>query len=264
MRAFGLLVLAVLLGFGTVVWSEEPATGAKELFYDPLGGSVTSALPPGAPAPPPGPAPPAPTAKPSAPKPKRPAPAAPAGRRKIATVPNPASQKLLGLSYWIELVDPHGGPGQQVTDQRVFKSGERIRVHFSSNADGQIALLQMGASGGARLLFPDPAQGLANSLITAGQNRVLPSEEHTLRFDEKAGTERLLVVFARQEDVKTLPISPTMGVKAMEEVLQTAKELRDSKDLIVETETQSAPEVGTYGVNLSGKPVILEIALKHE
>jgi hypothetical protein len=169
------------------------------------------------------------------------------------------------LSYWIELVDPQGGPGQQVTDQRVFKSGERIKIHFSSNADGQIALLQMGASGGASLLFPDTAKGLTESRITAGQDRVLPGGSHTLRFDERAGTERLLVVFARrQEDVDALPIGPTMDPKAAQAVLQTAENLRGSKDLIVETETQSVSEVGTYGVTLSGKPVILEIALKHE
>ena len=271
MRALRLLVLAVLLCTGNVAGSEDPANGAKELFYDPLGGRVTSALPPGAPTPAPPPGPPAPAApstkappaQPSAPRPKRPA--APAGRRKIVKVSNPASQKLLGLSYWIELVDPQGGTGQQVTDQRVFKSGERIKIHFSSNADGQIALLQMGASGGASLLFPDTAKGLTDSRITAGQDRVLPGGSHTLRFDEKAGTERLLVVFARrQEDVDALPIGPTMDPKAAQAVLQTAENLRGSKDLIVETETQSVSEVGTYGVNLSGKPVILEIALKHE
>jgi hypothetical protein len=271
MRAISLLLLSVLLCPVNMAGLEGSGTGAKELFYDPLGERVTSALPQGKPGTPPAPAtPPAKTppvksssAKPSGSKSRRPA--AQPVRRKVVPVSSPGSQKLLGLSYWIELVDPHGGPGQQVTDQRAFKSGERIRIHFRSNADGQIALLQMGASGDASLLFPNAAKGLPDSAITAGQDRILPSGSSWLRFDEKPGTERLLVVFARrQEDVDALPISPTMDPKATRTVLQTAESLRGSKDLLVETETQSASEVGTYGVTLSGKPVILEIMLKHE
>ena len=252
MRILSLVIAAVLLWGAAAQASDEPVTGAKELFYDPAGGGISAGPP-------------------AKSLPKHPgghtsaAPVRSPGRRSIQRTASPGGQKTLGLSYWIELADPKGGPGTQVTDRRTFHSGEGIRLHFRSNTDGQIALLQLGSSGDASLLFPDPEHGLGDADLAADQDRVLPSDSHWFRFDDHPGTERLLVLFARhREDLETLSVRPIMDSKTTQAVLKIAGGLRGSKDLIVETETQSASEVGTYGVTLSGKPVILEIMLKHE
>ena len=41
-------------------------------------------------------------------------------------------------------------------ENRVFKSGERIRFAFKTNKEGYIYLLLIGSSGRGRSLFPDP------------------------------------------------------------------------------------------------------------
>jgi hypothetical protein len=152
-----------------------------------------------------------------------------------------------------------------VTSQRIFRSGERIRLHFRSNAEGQIALLQLGSSGSSSFLFPDAEKGLMDTSLSADQDRVLPDTNTWFAFDNRPGTERLLAVFAKSKaDVDSLSVGPAMDSKATEAVLQTAEKQRGSKDLIIETETRKAAEIGTYGVTRSGKPVILEIELKHE
>lgn len=256
MRASGLITAAMLLWGATAQASDEPVKGAKELFYDPVGGSIS-------------------TGAPAKSQPVRPSghtsvtpvrsPASASGRRSIQKAASQGNQKALGLSYWIELADPKGGLGTQVTDHRIFHSGEGIRLHFRSNADGRIALLQLGSSGDASLLFPDPEHGLDDADLAADQDRILPSDSRWFRFDNHPGTERLLVLFARhREDLAPLSLRPVMDSKTTQAVLKMAGGLRGSKDLVVETETQSVSEVGTYGVTLSGKPVILEITLRHE
>ncbi len=249
-------VLAMMVCLLGDLASGQSIPGAKELFYDPASGDLSSGSPTAL-----QPKPYVGRSPVLAPKPK----ADSTGRRAVQKVSNPGVKKILGLSYWIELADPKGGLGTQVTDHRIFRSGERIRLHFLSNADGQIALLQLGSSGGSNLLFPDPEHGLSDAAMTADRDRILPGEAHWFRFDERPGTERLLVLFARsREDLEPLSIRPAMDSKMTQAVLKTADGLRGSKDLIIETETKTASEVGTYGVTLSGKPVILEISLKHE
>jgi hypothetical protein len=256
MRILSLVTASLLLWGATARASDEPVTGAKELFYDPAGGSISAG--------PPAKSQPKRSSGHASVAPVRSSANSP-GRRSVQRAASPGCQKVLGLSYWIELADPKGGLETQVTDRRTFRSGEGIRLHFRSNADGRIALLQLGSSGDASLLFPDPEHGLGDADLAADQDRVLPSESRWFRFDDHPGTERLLVLFARdREDLETLSLRPVMDSKTTQAVLKMAGGLRGSKDLIIETETQSASEVGTYGVTLSGKPVILEITLKHE
>jgi hypothetical protein len=46
-------------------------------------------------------------------------------------------------------------------------------------------------------------------------------------------------------------------------LLRFANRAGGSKDLFVETETQQTSELGTCAVNEAGKPVVLQIHLKH-
>jgi hypothetical protein len=182
------------------------------------------------------------------------------GRRPVGRL-NPTN--TLGLSYWIELDAGHGTT-TQVTAARVFHSGERIRLHFRSNTEGYVMLVQVGASGTAGELFPNPEKGLFDSHLAAGQDRVLPQESSWFRFDNQAGTERLLAFFARKaEELEAFPVRPRMDSSAAQTMVASTEVARGSKDLFIETETEKASEVGTYAVNTRGKPIVLEILLKH-
>lgn len=230
---------------------EAPGPDAKELFYNPEGGTIS-------------------TGASAASEPSSTGGCSPGGqtvpeRRPVRRRSDPVGRRALGLSYWVELVDREGGAGRQVTAQRVFHSGEGIRLHFRSNSDGQIALLQLGSSGGAGLLFPDSELGLSDAALNADQDRVLPGEGTSFEFDDRTGMERLVVLFARSKDeMESLPLRRRMDSEMTRVVLESAETLRGSRDLFIATETKTASEVGTYGVTLSGKPVILEIRLKHE
>jgi len=175
-----------------------------------------------------------------------------------------ASQTALGLSYWIELASSDTGPGTQVTERHVFRSGDRIRIHFRSNANGHIALIQLGASGTSQFLFPDPESNPADGSLTADQDKILPNDSAWFRFDQKPGTERLIVLFSRErQELDSLPHRSNMNEEETKGLVQSVRHVQGSKDLFIETETKTAGEVGTYGVNVAGKPVVLEIVLEH-
>lgn len=254
------LKIAVVLA--ALVWpaaaiGQEPIPGAKELFYDPVSASATR-VSPGSTEKPPATKPPAKSTQPVRSRETRRSPNLP------PTPETRASQKVLGLSYWVELQGASGAADTQVTGQRVFHSGERIRLHFLSNADGNIALIQLGSSGTSQVLFPDPGRGLTDSRLVAGEDKVLPDDASWFRFDQKPGTERLIVLFARgREDLDRFPLRPSLDSKQTEDLIQNTRHVQGSKDLFVETETKKAGEVGTYGVNVSGQPVVLEIVLEH-
>jgi len=56
-------------------------------------------------------------------------------------------------SFWIELTGRDGSK-QRVTTDRVFRSGERIKLFFTANRAGYLYLLNIGSSGRSRMLYP--------------------------------------------------------------------------------------------------------------
>lgn len=179
---------------------------------------------------------------------------------------SPAASSLSGLRFSIELIEPGQARGRMVTPLWEFRSEDRIRLHFRSNVDGYITLMQLGASGIETQLFPDPAQGLVDSTLEAGESRVLPSPDHWFRFDDEVGTEWLVVLFARsREELERAPSDtrPPRFVPRVEGMLASTNPIPGSKDLVLETETEIPGEIGTYGVNLRGAPIEMLIPLKH-
>jgi hypothetical protein len=172
---------------------------------------------------------------------------------------------VLGLSYWIELVTSAGKRGVYVTDERAFRSGERIRLHFRGNTNGRIVLVQLGTSGRSSVLFPDPDKGLSSNDVRANRDHVLPSAGYWFRFDENAGTEKLLVLFARnQEELdRTFPTQRVMDSPATAALLRAVHQTKGSKDLLIEREIREPSEIGDYAVNVAGEPIALEIELIH-
>jgi len=191
-------------------------------------------------------------------------------------VSNPGVDGSLGLSYWIELVERGNEAGARVTDSTVFRSGDRIRLHFRSNREGSISLVQTGTSGHPEMLFPDAAAGFDDSHLPAGKDRILPGPDAWFRFDDQAGTEQVIVVFAAYEDElesilykepRRRVVNPDLLTlaRASSEAFTSAslRYASGSRDLVIEREVETHTEIGTYAVKKSGKPIVLEILLVH-
>jgi hypothetical protein len=172
---------------------------------------------------------------------------------------NPPAPTASGLKFWIELVKQQGESFAKVTDSRTFRSGEKIRLHFESNREGRIAIVQLGTSGTSSVLFPDPSKGLSDNSMRAREDRVLPSAKHWFRFDDTAGVERLLVLFARDQALLDGLVPAVQLDPAQTDRLRyAADQPTGSKDLFIESVGDE-----TYAANQKGGLVVLELTLTH-
>jgi len=211
----------------SVIAQNQAQVGSRELFYDPATGVALQA------------------------NERRRDPKTGMLRVKLA---KPEEVKYVGIHYWLELE----GVGL-VTDDRVFRTGNRIKLHVRSNADGYLSLWTLDPSGRGQLLYPPPGR-------TGGGNFVKADTDYThpgfITFKPPAEEERLVVFFSRSS--ADIPAPTGKGGDA--ETVATALRPKGEKALIFEEETvkQNPDEVGTYVVNRSGGPVMKEIRLKHQ
>lgn len=174
---------------------------------------------------------------------------------------DPTEEESFGLTYWIELNDASGAPSEKVSDQRVFKSGDRIRLHFKATANGTVSIIQIAANGTSTVLFPNAERHLTDDALRAGIERPLPSERSWFKFDANAGTEKILVLFARNraELDRKFQTRPEMDARTTAILIETAKSASGSKGLTLDPD-----EAESTLSNSTGAPLILEINLKHQ
>jgi hypothetical protein len=149
----------------------------------------------------------------------------------------PMSQtKNTGVRYWIELDDPGRTGKLRVNADRVFHSGDRIRIHYASNIDGYLYILQKGSSGEESLLFPTTA-GTKENLVKADEDLIAPAPGW-FRFDEYPGYERLHIFFMpKNGDPATLKdvTDPTVSSPTLKmQVAQYVYKYKGARDLIAE------------------------------
>jgi hypothetical protein len=160
--------------------------------------------------------------------------------------------RYVGLRYWIEL----DGLGS-VTADRIFHTGDAIRLHIRSNVDGYMSLWTLDSSGFGKPLFPRPDQPQPDNFIRAGSEYVTPSK---IRFAPPAEDERLLVFFSRSAN----DLPALTGNQTDNEMIAQVQNSLGSKALVFETENKKPTQIGSYIVNRNGGLVLKEIHLKHQ
>jgi hypothetical protein len=115
------------------------------------------------------------------------------------------------------------GQTSSVEPNQEFKSGDRVKLRYTTSTDGYVYWLAKMSSGKYSVLFPNNQTGM--------DNLVKKNEEHTVpvkgsfRFDDKPGTETLLMVFAPDK---------------IPELEQAVAEANGQKNNVVENSTQVA------------------------
>ena len=224
--------IAALVGQSTAGAAEpEGAFSAKALFYNTEGAlvSVQSGSPVAAQAPA--------QAKPSAIPSKRP------------VAPRPPEPAVLALRGSVLLVGPDGGT-REVKPSQIFRSGDRIKVAFTSNRAGYLYVIGVGASGRAQLLAPRAGE---HPTIQPGYRYQFPGAPTAFfRFDHQAGQEEIWAVLADQPlDVVRLGQDRLVSIAYSEgaapgQSVSPASRVADaggmlaSKDLVLEEDADAA------------------------
>jgi len=250
-----LILVSMILALNGEPPKSETQTGAKELFFFQGDEGVISVDPP-------------PTSSLQNQSPRKqtaPPPKTRADLELEETIPTVSSGlNSLGLRFWIELVEGPGSTGLPVTDQRTFRSGEKVRLHFTSNRDGYLNILQLGSSGRADLLFPAPTEGLTDNFLPAYVERTFPDAVHWFRFDDQPGTENLIVVLAStRADLGTV-VPESQPFYDGSRLIQISQMQSGKKDLVLEREDRIPTEIGIYAVQRQGAPIVLRLRLNHQ
>lgn len=75
-----------------------------------------------------------------------------------------------------------------------FKSGDKVRLLFSTNRDGNVYWVAKGTSGQYQVLFPSPKAGMNNTVVK--NNSYTVPAKGAWRFDEQKGTETLVCILS--------------------------------------------------------------------
>ncbi len=198
-----------------------------------------------------------------------------------------------GVQYSIELLRRGSNVTKRVDGNHVFKSGDRIRIHLTSNGNGYMHALHKGTTGDS-FLIPISNGGQ----VLNGQDITIPSSTGWLRFDENKGVEKIDLVFAShsvsaQEGIVPTPDNSDSLETVIQHVVGTYSSSKDlitymqtgTKDLVVENGAAVYQTTGpinrtdrpaqqisqavydapaNYAVNTAGKPVVVKISLKHQ
>jgi hypothetical protein len=162
-----------------------------------------------------------------------------------------------GLSYWIELT--RAGKVYRCNNKVKFKSGDEIRFHVVTNADGfAYILLKKGSSGGHKLLFPDEETGIDNHILK-GHDYVIPTEA-ALAFDNQKGAEIVGLLFSRTKlkpeqymNIPTLTCFVSAHQDGSKDLVPTRMQLSwDDPDPVIipgEVASAGAPQVVSFSAD---------------
>lgn len=214
MRATVLSLSVVLVC--ALAWADnsEQQPGAKALFYDTTSNVTVSGGPPqgsGSPRQP---------SKPAAPR---------------------ITKPTTGLMYYVELVKP-SGEMLRVNSTRVFRSGERIRLHFQTNVDGRLVIVQKQKDGSSQVLYPDKRINGGDNRIKASFDTIIPSEKAWFRFDNKPGEEKIMVFLTTESGYDTIRrdvAEENLDGKKTLTLASRIERQRGSKALVLEVDEKS-------------------------
>jgi hypothetical protein len=178
--------------------------------------------------------------------------------------------------YYLELLQADGQL-VRVTSSTVFHSGERVRLHVTSNVDGALLILQKQDQGPFERLLPSSAVPASAALVRKSIDTLLPSADGWFKFDERPGEIQLLVMLVATPDAPATVVASQsaatnpLGVASPSaETLQTLERVqRGSKGLLIET-TKSPADAGEWRIldsqrdkNITPGQIVVEIKLQH-
>lgn len=108
----------------------------------------------------------------------------------VATAPVAAATpaRYVGISYQI-LSIADDGQMRPVSKNRIFRSGERVKILARTNRSGYLTVANIGSSGRMHVLFNDYVEGHRPTEIPPNTN---------LRFDGNPGTEQILIMLSNE------------------------------------------------------------------
>ena len=124
-----------------------------------------------------------------------------------------------------------------MNSDHVFHSGDKIRLHLSSNIDGKLVIYQSEDGSTPQILFPSPKLSEESGQVSKGSDTVLPSSKAWFKFDDHPGqivlTLKLSAASSQRSDAAAL-MADAGSVHKLQETQS------GSKALVIETDDSPA------------------------
>ena len=181
------------------------------------------------------------------------------------SVANEVNGETIAMKATVEMT--RDGKTSTVLPTEDFKSGDKVRLIFSSNKDGHIYWLAKGTSGEYQVLFPTQKTGLDNS-VHRNKEYTVPAKG-AWKFDDKKGTETLVAVLSPKplenldKAVKMASEGDRKGASdIVAEVVNGHEKKRTTRDLVFEEEDDA--DVNTKSQKANGdEPFVATYELVH-
>jgi hypothetical protein len=170
------------------------------------------------------------------------------------------------VRFWIER--ERGGKREVVPVNTVFRSGDRVKLHFTVNFPAYVAVLNTGTTGKVESLYPFTG---SSQRVNPAVKQTVPKGEYWFKFDENPGEERLTFLMSAKpirdvgqfaaRTVTSKPGSAKNGLLSEDLESWTERSSLQSRDLNLDF-------VGNDGYALSspqgvGKVKAFKVTLKH-
>ncbi|MBF0316954.1 MAG: DUF4384 domain-containing protein [Nitrospirae bacterium] len=196
-------------------------------------------------------------------------------RRDPGNVVNVAYGPHIGIKYTVMLISADGFP-RPVSDKRVFRTGDRIKIIAQSNKPGNLAVYNVGPTGNTNYLFNGPVSPFTPIEIPKGtaMRIVDPPGTESIFFELSGASDRIPV--EARPDCKPHMLMVSSGSKDIvaEDAIGTSYgvyspnncrlESSGSKDIVLESDSGNNYGVIPSALIDAGKSFVVQIKLRHK
>jgi hypothetical protein len=158
------------------------------------------------------------------------------------------------------------GNTEQVLPSHEFKSGDRIKLVYTTNIDCYVYWLSEGSTGDHYMLFPNQKVGMEN-WVKKNEEKMIPIKGQ-FKFDENPGTEKILLVMAPEKIPELEEAAKVAAVKGgtVKDLQEKQESGRKTRDLVFEEEENTESGVSTQSqVSTDIKqPFVVAFELQHK
>ncbi len=200
--------------------------------------------------------------------------AKPTTTKHVASVQKVSLKAPMGLRYSV-LKKKADGTFEEVSPDSEFHAGDSIRLSLMSNQSGYLYIIEHGASGKWRPLYPPP--GISETKLTPGQEYLVPGNG-SFEFDADSGQEKLFVLLSREPetnlDETIASLKRQNGGELNDRLVAQLQDEVQSRDLVFTKAEDNATDSGqtdkaTYVVNKASAKttdphIVVNVVLSHK
>ena len=159
-----------------------------------------------------------------------------------------------------------GGEESQVLPSHEFKTGDRVKLFYTTNVDAYVYWLAEGTSGDHVMLFPTAKTGMEN-MVKKNQENMIPVKG-SFKMTPPAGSEKILLIMSPERIPELDEAAKVAAVKGgtVKNLQDSQESKRKSRDLVFEDEEDEDAGVSTQSQVMDKdikQPFVVAFELKH-